>query len=89
MIKNLIKEAETITEEEAERLSVHNFRHSFAVYGIRSGINIFAMMDLMGHKTINALQQYTKQTNDQLKEDIERHPFGKDVLDFHQRGEEI
>ncbi|RFU67473.1 site-specific integrase [Peribacillus saganii] len=87
MIKSLVKQASSISEEEAERLSVHNFRHSFAVHGIRSGINIFAMMDLMGHKTINALQQYTKQTNDQLKEDIERHPLSKVVIDIKQKGE--
>lgn len=87
MIKQLVKQADSISEEEAERLSVHNFRHSFAVHGIRSGINIFAMMDLMGHKTINALQQYTKQTNDQLKEDIERHPLSKVVIDFKQKGD--
>ncbi|PLS18190.1 hypothetical protein CVD28_07825 [Bacillus sp. M6-12] len=87
MIKQLVKQAASISEEEAERLSVHNFRHSFAVHGIRSGINIFAMMDLMGHKTINALQQYTKQTNDQLKEDIERHPLSKVVIEFKQKGD--
>lgn len=87
MIKNLVRQAESISEEESERLSVHNFRHTFAVHGIRSGINIFAMMDLMGHKTISALQQYTKQTNDQLKEDIERHPLSKVVIDFHRKGE--
>ncbi|WP_227936417.1 tyrosine-type recombinase/integrase [Alkalihalobacillus deserti] len=77
MVKSLAKKAESISEDEAEILSVHNFRHSYAIYGIRSGINLYAMMDLMGHSTVTSLKPYAKQTRDQIKEDMEKNPIAR------------
>ncbi|MFC0525756.1 tyrosine-type recombinase/integrase [Pontibacillus salicampi] len=77
MVKSLAKKAESISDKEAENLSVHNFRHSYAIYGIRSGINLYAMMDLMGHSTVTSLKPYAKQSRDQIKEDMEKNPIAK------------
>ncbi|MYL35556.1 tyrosine-type recombinase/integrase [Pontibacillus yanchengensis] len=77
MVKSLAKKAQSISDAEAENLSVHNFRHSYAIYGIRSGINLYAMMDLMGHSTVTSLKPYAKQSRDQIKEDMEKNPIAK------------
>jgi integrase/recombinase XerD len=77
MVKSLAKKAQSISDDEAENLSVHNFRHSYAIYGIRSGINLYAMMDLMGHSTVSSLKPYAKQSREQIKEDMEKNPIAK------------
>lgn len=77
MVKNLAKSAKSFSDDERINLSVHNFRHSYAVYGIRSGINLYAMMRLMGHSTVSSLEPYAKQTGDQLKEDMEKNPISQ------------
>ncbi|KAA0560858.1 site-specific integrase [Bacillus sp. CH30_1T] len=77
MVKSLAKKAKSIGDDEIEKLSVHNFRHSYAVYGIRSGINLYAMMDLMGHSTVTSLKPYAKQSREQIKEDMEKNPIAK------------
>lgn len=77
MVKSLAKKAQSINDDEVENLSVHNFRHSYAIYGIRSGINLYAMMDLMGHSTVTSLKPYAKQSRDQIKEDMEKNPIAK------------
>lgn len=77
MVKTLAKKAKSISDEELKNLSVHNFRHSYAVYGIRSGINLYAMMDLMGHSTVHSLKPYAKQSRDQIKEDMEKNQIAK------------
>jgi integrase/recombinase XerD len=77
MVKSLAKKAQSISDNEAENLSVHSFRHSYAVYGIRSGINLYAMMDLMGHSTVTSLKPYAKQNRDQIKEDMEKNPIAR------------
>lgn len=77
MVKSIAKKAKSISDDQLENLSVHNFRHSYAVYGLRSGINLYAMMDLMGHSSILSLKPYSKQTTNQLKEDMEKNPIVK------------
>ncbi|MED4019195.1 site-specific integrase [Sutcliffiella cohnii] len=77
MVKSLAKKAQSISDDEIENLSVHNFRHSYAIYGIRSGINLYAMMDLMGHSTVTSLKPYAKQSREQVKEDMEKNPIAK------------
>ncbi|WP_143522884.1 tyrosine-type recombinase/integrase, partial [Pseudomonas sp. 2822-15] len=74
MVKSLAKKAKTISDDEAQKLSVHNFRNSYAVYGIRSGINLYAMMKLMGHSTVTSLKPYAEQSRDQIKFDMEKNP---------------
>jgi integrase/recombinase XerD len=77
MVKSLAKKAQSISDDEAENLSVHNFRHSYAVYGIRSGINLYAMMNLMGHSSVTSLKPYAQQSREQIKEDMEKNPIAK------------
>lgn len=77
MVKSIAKKAKSISDDQLENLSVHNFRHSYAVYGLRSGINLYAMMDLMGHSSVQSLKPYAEQTRNQLKEDMEKNPIAK------------
>ena len=44
--------------------SLHDFRRAFALSMLRSGTDIFTLAKLMGHKGINVLQLYLKQTNE-------------------------
>jgi integrase/recombinase XerD len=77
MVKSLAKKAKSISDDEVKNLSVHSFRHSYAVYGLRSGINLYAMMQLMGHSTVTSLKPYGKQSRDQIKEDMEKNQIAK------------
>ncbi|MDM5338513.1 site-specific integrase [Fictibacillus enclensis] len=62
---------------EDQKLSVHSFRHSFAIYSLESGIDIYKISKLLGHKSITSTEVYLKMFDFQLKEAIENHPFAK------------
>jgi len=44
--------------------SIHDFRRAFALAMLRNGTDIFTLAKLMGHKGIDVLQRYLKQTNE-------------------------
>lgn len=77
MIKSLCKKAISIPEHQKEWYSPHSFRHSFAIYALESGIDIYTLSKLLGHKSIGSTIVYLNLFDDQLKSAIEQHPFAK------------
>ncbi len=75
MVKNLILKAESIPKERKEDLSTHSFRHSFAVHALHSGIDIYTISTLLGHKNISSTEIYLNLFDEDLKKAIEKHPF--------------
>lgn len=60
---------------QAERISPHVFRHSFATHMLNEGANIDAIKDLLGHSSLNSTEIYTHVTREHLKESYKHaHP---------------
>ncbi|RNB92496.1 hypothetical protein EDM56_02030 [Brevibacillus fluminis] len=77
MVKSLVNQAKSIPEHQKEWFSPHSFRHSFAIYGLESGIDIYTLSKLLGHKSIGSTIVYLNLFDHQLKTAIEQHPFAK------------
>lgn len=76
MVENLIINLKTKgIIEKGKKLSVHSFRHSFAIYALESGIDIYTISKLMGHTNVSSTEVYLKMFDYQLKEAIEKHPL--------------
>ncbi|MDQ0917550.1 tyrosine-type recombinase/integrase [Paenibacillus sp. V4I5] len=75
---NIIKEAQTISEDDKRKyqLSVHSLRHSFALYLLQSGVNIYAIKDMLGHEWLSSTNVYLKLFDDMLLKAINQHPLG-------------
>lgn len=56
----------------ADRISPHVFRHSFATHILSEGGNIQAIKELLGHESLSTTEIYTHVTREQLK-DVYRH----------------
>ena len=56
------------TLSNAERVSPHIFRHTFATHMLNEGANIDAIKELLGHANLNATEIYTHNTREHLKE---------------------
>jgi integrase/recombinase XerD len=76
IVKGLIKRAKTLSDDEKERYSTHTLRHTFAMTGLDSGVDIYMISKLMGHKSIKSTEQYLKLYDEQLIEAVNRNPFG-------------
>lgn len=48
------------------RCTPHVFRHTFAVEAVKSGMDIFTLMKLMGHANISTTRQYIQLSTDDL-----------------------
>jgi integrase/recombinase XerD len=68
-------------EEENILYSTHCFRHSFAVYALTGGMNIYVVKELLGHKSLASTEVYLNLFDDQYREAIEKHPFSKLEID--------
>lgn len=85
MITNLIVEAKTIKEDDKKnyQFSVHSLRHSFALYLLESGVNIYTIKELMRHKWLSSTEIYLQLFNKMLVEAINKHPLGQlKISDF-------
>lgn len=90
IISDLISKLESIPLDDKKRFSVHSFRHSFAVYGLEAGIDIYTLSKLLGHESISSTEKYLKLFDHQLKEAIEKHPLGKiELLNLMRRMDNI
>ncbi|MFC4808792.1 tyrosine-type recombinase/integrase [Paenibacillus sp. GCM10023250] len=85
MFTNLIDEASTITDDDKRvyQLSVHSLRHSFALYLLESGVNIYTIQELLRHKWLSSTLVYLKMFDSMLVKVINQHPLGNlKVNDF-------
>ncbi|MFS0555054.1 tyrosine-type recombinase/integrase [Brevibacillus sp. 179-C9.3 HS] len=79
MISALIDEAKTISEfdKKSYQLSTHSFRHSFALYLLESGVNIYTIKELMRHERLSSTEVYLKLFNNMLVHAIDKHPLAQ------------
>ena len=56
----------------ADRISPHIFRHTFATHMLNEGANINAIKELLGHASLTATEIYTHVTREHLK-DVYKH----------------
>lgn len=77
MLDGLIADAQTISIEEKERLSVHSLRHSFALFALEEGVDLVSISKLLGHKSLKTTTIYLQLFNDMLLKAIEKHPFAR------------
>ncbi|MCP1311908.1 tyrosine-type recombinase/integrase [Paenibacillus tyrfis] len=79
MLDGLISEAQTISPEKKERLSVHSLRHSFALFALEEGVDIVSISKLLGHKSLKTTTIYLQLFNSMLLQAIEKHPFARSL----------
>ena len=76
-VYNIVKKYMS-TLSNAERISPHIFRHTFATHMLNEGANIDAIKELLGHANLNATEIYTHNTREHLKEAYKHaHPRAK------------
>jgi integrase/recombinase XerD len=75
---NIINEAQTISKDDKlnYQLSMHSLRHSFALYLLQSGANIYAIKDMLGHEWLSSTNVYLKLFDNMLLKAINQHPLG-------------
>lgn len=62
----------------ADRISPHVFRHSFATHMLKEGGELVAIKELLGHESLTTTEIYTHVTREQLKEVYkDAHPRGR------------
>lgn len=65
----------------ADRISPHVFRHTFATSMLNEGANIDAVKELLGHSSLASTEIYTHVTREHLKENYKHaHPRAKKHL---------
>jgi integrase/recombinase XerD len=57
--------------------STHSFRHSFAIYALESGMDIYIVKELLGHKSIGSTEVYLNLFDEHYQKAIDKHPFAK------------
>jgi integrase/recombinase XerD len=79
MFAALINEAKSIPEcdKKPYQLSVHSLRHSFALYLLESGVNIYTIKELMRHAWLSSTEVYLKLFDSMLVKAIDQHPFAQ------------
>jgi integrase/recombinase XerD len=97
VVKNLVLKAKSIPEyiKKAKRkkkgwthhYGPHAFRHSFSVYALESGIDIYTISKLLNHASIASTENYLNLLDHQLQNAIEKHKFAK--KDFLELRKEI
>ncbi|SDO87493.1 integrase/recombinase XerD [Paenibacillus sp. yr247] len=85
MFSTLIAEATTIPtcDKKPYQLSVHSLRHSFALYLLESGVNIYTIKELMRHAWLSSTEVYLKLFDSMLLSAIDKHPLAQiKVINF-------
>ncbi len=79
MFASLIYEAKSIPESDKKpyQLSVHSLRHSFALYLLESGVNLYTIKELMRHSWLSSTEVYLKLFDSMLVNAIDQHPLAQ------------
>ncbi|NGM83953.1 tyrosine-type recombinase/integrase [Paenibacillus sp. 7124] len=79
MFAALISEASSIPEGDRKpyQLSVHSMRHSFALFLLESGVNIYTIKELMRHAWLSSTEVYLKLFDSMLVKAIDQHPLAQ------------
>ncbi len=64
-------------EEVKVNYSCHSTRHSYAIYALESGMDIYIVQKLLGHKSIASTEIYLNLFDEQYQKAIEKHPFAQ------------
>ncbi|TFB14101.1 hypothetical protein E3U55_14380 [Filobacillus milosensis] len=85
VVKNLVLKAKSIPEyikkekrskkRGSNHFGPHSIRHSFAVYALESGVDIYTISRLLNHASLSSTEKYLDLLDHQLKSAIENHPF--------------
>jgi len=59
-----------------EGLAVHSLRHTCFTLLYKQGVDIRVIKDLAGHENISTTEIYTHLTNEELIDNMEKHPLG-------------
>lgn len=82
MVQDLMMQCKTITEADREVLSVHSFRHYYALTQLRNGVDIYTISVLLGHKSVKSTEVYLKLFKDDLRDAVNRLNLAR-VSDKH------
>jgi len=79
MFASLINEATSIPEPDKKpyHFSVHSLRHSFALYLLESGVNLYTIKELMRHSWLSSTEVYLKLFDGMLVAAIDQHPLAQ------------
>ncbi|WP_373231960.1 tyrosine-type recombinase/integrase [Cohnella sp.] len=79
MFASLIDESKLIPESDKKpyQLSVHSLRHSFALYLLESGVNLYTIKELMRHSWLSSTEVYLKLFDNMLVSAIDQHPLAQ------------
>lgn len=66
---------------ELSHITVHSFRHTFAVYSLKAGIDLHYLTEILGHSDPKTTMVYTKLDGEDLKEQIkDKFPYPLEIL---------
>ncbi|MDZ5472677.1 site-specific integrase [Bacillus sp. 31A1R] len=90
MMNNIKKRGiqEKMFSEDAS-LSPHILRHTFSLYAYESGMEIYKISKLLGHENINTTQTYLRLLPDQVKKELEKHPYANVELEYLKQKEAL
>ncbi|WLR60166.1 tyrosine-type recombinase/integrase [Guptibacillus hwajinpoensis] len=74
MVKSIVNQASKITIDRKKMLSVHSFRHTFAVSLLHGGVDVYTIQKLLGHSSISATEKYLQLMESQLIQAVEKLP---------------
>lgn len=72
LVTHLISKAKSIPPERKGELSVHSFRHSFALSLLEAGVEIAKISRLLGHADLATTMEYLRLFDQQLRDAVDR-----------------
>lgn len=69
-LANARKKHPTLFESEAEPVTIHRLRHSYATARLREGVSLQAVRKLMGHKNLQTTLRYAETDMESIKQEL-------------------